>query len=268
MQRSLRLINFFFPDTIDTIRIVDCISVTINNQKLRDLQLKELTIKSVEEVLVGPKMFKRVDKLLVENVGDLELEESALDNLESNSVHFVNTNFSSPFNAIEMKPNKIQSELSFSRSTLPKNFAIALKEDQQPSLLIRDCQIEGIKMGVFINNLQMVNNRFLSLPAKQSLSIHYTKYVSLTGNILMGSPNRTLPDVNSKRLIGGIRKNETRLDGIDANSFFEAFLFDFKGILSEAGTVDGKRVPINNGYPLLFVASQLITITIISIILQ
>ena len=123
----MRFSKFFFQNTTIAIHISNCDYVAFNNPKLNELQLKEVSVKSVNEVRVGPKILKRVDKIFIENVNKLVLEESALESLESKSVQFVNCTFS-PFTK-NIKPSRIQSEFIFYRSTLPSNFEIYLKEN-------------------------------------------------------------------------------------------------------------------------------------------
>ena len=266
-QSSLRFSKFFFQNTTIAIHISNCDYVAFNNPKLNELQLKEVSVKSVNEVRVGPKILKRVDKIFIENVNKLVLEESALESLESKSVQFVNCTFS-PFTK-NIKPSRIQSEFIFYRSTLPSNFEIYLKEQQStPSLVIEACLIDRIQGDVNVTDFQMINNRFHQLPAKQSLNIYFTKFVSLTDNILMDSPNRPLPDVNTQGLIGEIKKNNILLKENSTNSFVEVFLFHFKGNPSESGSSMGRgRRSSSEATTLLLSTSQLITITLISIII-
>ena len=194
--------------------------------------------------MIGPKTLKRVDKLVIENVNEFELEPFALDSLESDSVKIINATFSS-MSAKEIKPKLIKEELLLHHSTLPSNLAIYLTEpaSQQtaPSLVIEGCVINTIKMGVNVTSFQMINNRFQMLPVKHSLNIHYTKYVWLTGNILKGET--TFPEVNSKQLIG---KSEVQLadNNGDAKTFWNAFVFHFRGDPSEIGTSSSHgRIP-------------------------
>ena len=180
----------------------------------------------------------RVDKLVIENVKEFELEQFALDSLESNSVQIVNTTFSS-MSAKEIKPKLVKEELVLLRSTLPTEFRIHLTESRikqqqtaPPSLVIKDCLINaGLQMEVNVSHLQMINNRFQILPVKHSLNIHYTNYVSLIGNTLVDG-GRGLPDVNKNQTIGEMKKNDTlllRLQDKDATTFWDAFHFHFTG---------------------------------------
>ena len=231
-KKTLRFANIIFPKELEEIHISNCDLAVFNNPELNKLQLKELSLNSVNQVMVGPKIFKRVDTFVMENVKELGLEESALEHLESNRVHFINTNFKEIRNK-EIKPKRIQLELLFSRSTLPRNVVLNLEEPQLslPSLIFNDCQIEGIKMDVNVADLQMINNRFHQLPTKKSLDIHYSKFVSLTRNTLIGSTHPTLPDVNEKKINGEIKKSEIPYEDSEshtADTFLDAFNFQFK----------------------------------------
>jgi len=213
------------------IRILDCEYVPLNHPGLSELHLKELTIKSVNQVMIGPKTLKRVDKLVIENVKEFELEQFALDTLESDSVKIINATFSS-MSAKEVKPKFIKEELLLHHSTLPSNFAIYLTESPivkqtAPLVVIEDCQINaGLQMVVNVTNLQMINNRFQRLPTKQSYDVYFTESVSLRGNTLMNGAR--LSDVNNK---GEIKKYERLLDK-DAADFSDAFVFHFNQVKS------------------------------------
>jgi len=225
------------PPTIETIRISDCGRVNLNHPGVLELHLKELSIDSAGTVLLDSDMLGRVDKLVIENVKEFQMEDSALDSLESDSVKIVNTTFSLK-NTTEIKPKMIRNELVLLRSTLPTEFRIHLtgsrikQQQTASSLVIEDCLINaGLQMEVNVFNLQMINNRFQILPAKHSLNIHYTNYVSLMGNTLVDG-GKGLPDVNKNQTIGEIKKNDTlllRLQDKDATTLWDAFHFHFTG---------------------------------------
>ena len=257
MQQTLRFSNFQIPSTVETIRILDCEYVPINHPGLSELHLKELTIKSVNQVMIGPKTLKRVDKLVIENVKEFELEQFTLDSLESNSVKIINSKIPDK-SAKEMKPKLIKDELLLDHSTLPSNFAIYLtespiKKQTAPSIVIEDCQINaGLQMVVNVTNLQMINNRFQRLPAKQSFDIHFTESVSLRGNTLMNGTR--LSDVNNK---GEIKKYERLLDK-DAADFLDAFVFHFNRFKSFRNEANSSSLV--NGATLLTIMPIIVSI--------
>lgn len=237
---------------------MNCEYVPINHPGLYELHLKEFTIESVSHAMIGPKTLKRVDKLVIANVKEFEMEQSAPESLESDIVKIVNTTISQQ-STKEFNPRWIKEELLLQHSTLPTDFRIHLidsspikQRNHVPSLVIEDCLINGIKMGVNVSNLQMINNRFQILPIKDSLNIHYSKYVWLTGNILKG--DTTFPSVNSRQLIGEIKKHEVRLEGNkDSKIFWDAFVFHFRGDPLEVGTTGSQqtngRIPHNDRTP-------------------
>ena len=271
MQSRLRFSNFQIPKTIETIHILDCERVTLHHTGLLELHLKELIINSSVTLLLDSEVLRRVDKLVIANVKKLQFEESALDKLESNSVKIINTTFSLESTVKEIKPKLIKEELLFSHSTLPTDFRIHLIDSSPikqhaPSLVIESCLINGTEMAVHVSSLQMVNNRFQRLPTKQSLNIHYTKYVSLTGNTLEDG-GKSLPDVNKNQTIGEINKVETflRQKDTDVTSFWDAFNFHFMGKMEEK---NGKKIKKNDASSPLITFTLLSTMTVVTIIIQ
>ena len=169
-------------NSLKSFTIRNCMSVSIDNPFLSELELDLLIVIGVGELFIKRGTLKKIDELFFEDIETMTVGAAAFSALQANTILFRNVNFSA--SAQEHNFHHVWSKLEYMDSDLTKVTSIQVAETK--SVGFYGCQI-GQQLDLKINTSElfaMNDNHFLSslLTSNYSFNIHYHGKIELGPN--------------------------------------------------------------------------------------
>lgn len=198
------------PQKNHTFRVSDCDEVRLNFDGKKKPFFDGIEIKRITKLTIKPHTLENVDRLTVQNVGELLVEQESFVSLISRYVEFENVSFSK---GTVFRPKYVLDGLKILNSTFESNAVIQL--DNSPGMdrrivLSKNQFKNPTTLSLYSHHIELSDNSFDSeLP---SIRIRYAQQLISKGNT-KGLEKTPLPDITGAGKVMDIVFDEDKIDG-------------------------------------------------------